>query len=69
MLFHPPFFLCLSAATVAFAQQPGTFVQKGSTLVSAMMVRFTNRIIHYTLTTFFFGLADVHGQSGQGLHP
>lgn len=40
MLLHPPILLCLSAATAALAQQPGTFVQKGNTLVSAMMVWF-----------------------------
>ena len=53
MLFHPHILLSLSAATAALAQQPGTFVQKGDTLVSAMMVRFRNRSINYTLTFFF----------------
>jgi hypothetical protein len=38
MLFHPPILLCLSAASAALAQHPGTFVSKGSTLVSAMMM-------------------------------
>lgn len=67
MLLHPHILLSLSAATAALAQQPGTFVQKGDTLVSAMMVRFRNRSINYTLT-FFLNLTDVFGQSGQGLH-
>lgn len=53
MLLHPHILLSLSAATAALAQQPGTFVQKGDTLVSAMMVRFRNRSINYTLTFFF----------------
>ena len=68
MLFHPHILLSLSAATAALAQQPGTFIQKGDTLVSGMMVRFRDRSINYTLTFFFFDLTDVFGQSGQGLH-
>ena len=64
MRFHPLFPLWLSAATAALAQQPGTFEKAGDTLVSAMMVRFSDRIIHYILTSFkktlqmFVGSAD-----------
>ena len=52
MRFHPLFPLWLSAATAALAQQPGTFEKAGDTLVSAMMVCFRDRIMHYILTSF-----------------
>jgi hypothetical protein len=66
MLFHPLFPLWLSAATAALAQQPGTFEQVGSTLVSAMMVR-SETALCITLSHLF--LTDVRGQPGQGLYP
>ena len=52
MLFHPLFPLWLSAVTAVLAQQPGSFETVGNTLVSAMMVRFGDRITHHTLTSF-----------------
>ncbi len=61
MLFHPLFPLWLSAVTAVLAQQPGSFETVGDTLVSAMMVRFRDRITHYTHIPFF-PLTDVCGQ-------
>ncbi len=69
MLFFPLFPLWLSVVTPALAQQPGSFVVAGDTLVSAMMVRIIRDcILHYTLTLFFSSHSDVCGQQGQGLH-
>jgi hypothetical protein len=53
MLFHPLFPLWLSAVAPVLAQQPGSFETAGNTLVSAMMVRFRDRITYYTPTSFY----------------